>query len=242
MTVPSRPRPPAAATRASLERLLEALDYDALGAIYCDSGGAAFWREHRPAVAELGLRWAAEAGCRLSPGGRSLYVGAGVAELPVLLFELLELGRSCTAVNLRAAECAVLNRALAEVGLADRLQLQPVDAAAVLQPGGFDHVAVVNVLDDPETFPQVSAVTYGRAEPWRLDCDAFSAERDRIRRLAAGILEALSRPGWVCTTGEEVPWFLERASQLGVAVRVDDVAVETALVGDLLGFVRVGAS
>ena len=77
-------------TAAALERLMAVLDYQSLGEIYCDDGGAAFWQDRREAVVELGLAWAAQLGERLGEGGTSLYVGAGVAELPPL--EELDVG------------------------------------------------------------------------------------------------------------------------------------------------------
>src|SRR5690606_32090939 len=96
-------------TRELLKRLFDALDWAALGEIYCDEGGEAFWREHRRPARIAGLGWADALASRLPPGGRSLYVGAGVAELPAMIAERRELGRTVVATNLRARECEVLD-------------------------------------------------------------------------------------------------------------------------------------
>ena len=232
---------PSASTCELLERLMAALDYGALGAIYCDEGGDAFWADRRAAVVEVGLTWAKELAARVPRGGRSLYVGAGVAELPVLLTEVLDLERACLATNLREAECETLNESLAAVGLGKRLRLLDCDALDVIDRGPFDHVSMVNVLDDPEEFPWVSGVTYGRASPLDLEPAAFDAERTRIRALMSALLSSLALPAVITTTAEETPWVMEAAKRAGIQVDGDDVRVETALVGDALGFLRLSA-
>src|SRR5438309_8501751 len=98
-------------TLASMAHDFENLDYAELGPIYCDEGGDAFWEERRGPCQELGIKLAAVLRDRLRPGGRSLYVGAGVAELPPLVMETAELRRTVAAYTLRADEAAVLNRA-----------------------------------------------------------------------------------------------------------------------------------
>src|SRR5712691_10449608 len=97
------------ATLHAITRIFENLDYAALGPIYCDEGGDAFWEERRGPCQELGIKLATVLRDRLRPGGRSLYVGAGVAELPPLVMETAELGRTVAAYNLRTDEAGVLN-------------------------------------------------------------------------------------------------------------------------------------
>lgn len=229
-----------AATRARIEQVLAGLDYRALGDIYCDEGGEAFWADRRGPVRELGLDWAAAVIARLPRGGDSLYAGAGVAELPALIAEVLERERRCLATTLRQDEAAVLNAALAGAGLGDRLAVRAADARDVVGEGPFDHLSLVSVLDDPQTFPAVSAVTYGRAVPWTLDAAAFEHERAQVRALVAALVAALRRPALVTTTVEEAGWLLERAEAVGVPVRGEDVALDTALVGDPIGFLWWG--
>ena len=66
-------------TRAMISTLFKRLDYHALGPIYCDEGGDAFWKAKRGHCQTLGIRLAEVLRGRLKQGGRSLYVGAGVA-------------------------------------------------------------------------------------------------------------------------------------------------------------------
>jgi hypothetical protein len=49
----------------------------------------------------------------------------------------------------------------------------------------------------------------------------------------------LRRPGWITTSAEEVAWFLEQAEAVGARYEADDDLLETAVVGDPVGFVRV---
>jgi hypothetical protein len=232
--------PPTAATCALLDRVMDALDYRALADLYCEEGGAAFWEDRRPAVVELGLAWAAELAPRLAAGGRSLYVGAGVAELPALLMEACDLRRACDAVNLRARECEVIEAALRAHGAAERVRFTAGDAAEA-RGSGYDHLSAVSVLSDPETFPWLSGFGYGRIAPVDLDVEAFARERTRAQQLVAHLFAALAPRALVTTTDEEEAWWLHRAAQLGVPVQNDATELETALVGDRLCFLRIGA-
>ncbi|MBK8980113.1 MAG: hypothetical protein IPM29_29790 [Planctomycetes bacterium] len=222
------------------DELFERIDWAALGAIYCDDGGEAFWDEHRGPALVLGVTWADALGRRVARGGRSLYVGAGVAELVPMLHEAIDLQRRVVATNRRDDECEVLNAALAAVGVAaDVLRIEPVDARARLQAGPFDHVSVVSVLSDPETWPTVGAVTYGRMPPVLLDVGAFVRERDQIVDIVDGIGASLASQAVLTTTVEEVPWFLAWADRVQAHIEADDEVVESALVGDPIGFLEI---
>lgn len=231
---------PTPETVEMISSLLAELDYAALGGIYCDQGGEAFWEDRRAPVLEAGLAWAAALGRRLQPEGGSLYVGAGVAELPALVTEALDLGRRLGVANLRAAECEILNRGLASSGLEDRIRFVAGGVEAHLDNGPFDHLSVVSVLDDPETYPLVSGVTYGRIAPVLLDVAGFCQERDMVRALVAALFDAMGTPFVITTTAEEVAWFLHEAEARHLQVAADDESIETALVGDPIGFLTVG--
>ena len=235
MTIPSR------STRERIEALMDALDYQELGQIYCDEGGTEFWRAKRREVVNLGFLWAQSLARRLATSGRSLYAGAGVAELPAILTEVLDLNRGVVAANLRERECLSLNRSLQAAGLGEELQYRNADAGNLGGEGPFDHLCAVSLLDDPETFPQVSRATYGELHPVHLDLESFSAERERVRSLVDRLWRPLRKPFTITTTSEEVPWFLERADREGSAVMADDEVIQTAIVGDPLGFLVVSA-
>jgi len=210
------------------------LDYAALADIYCDEGGKAFWRAMRGPCRRLGLRIASALRGRLRRGGHSLYVGAGVAEIPALMMERLDLGREVLACNLRRKEVSLLRRACGPVSACFRA----MDAAGA--PGRFDHLWMVSVLNDPEEFPELSALSYGRADPSRFQVRKFAAQRRAVRRLADRCLRKLSLPALVTTSIEEVVWVEEWCARRGVSCRVEKKTYPSALVGDPVCFIHLG--
>jgi hypothetical protein len=171
---------------------------------------------------------------RLARGGRSLYVGAGVAELPALLVEALELQRTVEPYNLRESEVAVLNRACRSVPV----RFQGHDAIAA--HGRFDHLWIVSVLNDPERFPYVSLLSYGRADPFTFDSRRFEKERRNVRVIVDRCMQKLARPGLVTTSTEEVVWVAEWCHHHRIPYLVERKQYATALVGDPICFIRVG--
>ena len=226
--------------RAAAERLFAALDWRALGDVYFHDGGEQRWQSLRPRVLELGFDWARALLRRLPANGRSLWVGAGVAELPVLLAERLLRGRSLRAVNRGARECELLRDGLRAAGLAGDLAIEPVDAATAAAAADYDHLGCVSLFTDPGAFALLSAVTYGRLHPLQLDVEGFGRERGAARALAGRLFAGLRRPGWITTTTEEVAWFLEPAAAAGAATAADPEQLPAAVVGDPIGFLRVG--
>lgn len=228
---------------AEVERLtaavLEHLDWDALGEIYFHWGGSEFWEQRRPQVEELGLQLAQVLLPQLSYRGSSLWVGAGVAELPVLLAESWLTGRTVVASNLRERECEVLNAALAKAAPDVALRYVAGDARAVAGERAFDHIGCISVFSDPETWPLLSDVVYGRIAPAQLDVEQFARERDEARELARDLFARLARPGLVTTSAEEAAWFLEQAELVEAAIEASDDLVPTAVVGDPVGFLSV---
>ena len=221
-------------TLQAITRIFDSLDYQTLGPVYCDEGGDAFWEERRGPCQELGTKVAADLRDRLRPGGRSLYVGAGVAELPPLVMEKAELHRTVAAYNLRADEVAVLNRACAWLPF----EFQAKDAREA--EGPFDHLWIVSVLNDPECFPELGALSSGRANPVTFDPDSFTVERQAVLALAADCLEKIARPTLVTTSVEEIPWITDWCERHDVACVVEDADYPTAIVQDPICFIRLG--
>ncbi|MBX3462238.1 MAG: hypothetical protein KF830_03635 [Planctomycetes bacterium] len=219
--------------------VFERLDWGALGEVYCDFGGERFWRERRADVVTLGRELGKRLLHRVPRGGASLWVGAGLGELPVLLGEVLLHGRTVVAANLRARECELLNAALRSALPDVALAYVAEDARTAGGAGAFDHVGCISVFTDPETWPVLSDFAYGRVPPVRLDVERFVAERAAARALAAGLFARLRRPGLVTTTAEEVAWFLEPAAAVGAAIDAEAELVPTAVVGDPVGFLAV---
>ncbi|HZN41799.1 MAG TPA: hypothetical protein VFD82_23545 [Planctomycetota bacterium] len=221
------------------QRVLERLDWQALGEIYFHWGGEQFWRERLPQVVALGERLGMRLLQQLPRGGASLWVGAGVAELPVLLAEVLLHERTVTAANLRERECEVMNAGLLAAAPEVTLRFVAGDARTVEPGRSFDHIGCISVFTDPETWPVISDMAYGRVAPVQLDVERFLAEREATRAVAKGLFARLQRPGLVTTSAEEVAWFLEQAEAHGASVEASEDLVATAVVGDPVGFLTV---
>lgn len=221
-------------TRRTVAALFDRLDYARLGLIYCDEGGDAFWKATRKSCERLGLKLAWALRTRLKPHGRSLYVGAGVAELPILAVERLELNRELAAFNLRADEVAILNRAGKDFGI------HFVCGDASQASGRFDHLVIISALNDPERFPELSAVSYGRATPVTFDPEAFARERQTVLALADACLSKLTIPGLVTTSVEEIAWITDWCAQQGIPCAIEQKVYPTAIVGDPVCFIRIG--
>jgi hypothetical protein len=236
MTIPPFRLPPLRrSTRLAIARVFERLDYGRLGRIYCDAGGRAFWRARRATCERLGVRMARVLRTCLPPGGRSLYVGAGVAELPVLIMERLELQRTVAAFNLRPEEVRSLNRTLQALHVALSIQARSAATAA----GRFDHLWIVSVLNDPERYPELSALAYGRATPTRFNVAKFQKERDQVARLADACLNKVTVPGLVTTSVEEIPWVTDWGTRRGRHCVVEKVYYPSAIVGDPICLIRI---
>ena len=221
------------------QRVLDRLDWQALGEIYFHWGGEQFWRERLAKVVDLGEALGTRLLPQLPRGGASLWVGAGVAELPVLLAEVLLHERTVAAANLRERECEVMNAGLLEGAPDVALRFAAGDACTV-EPGRvFDHLGCISVFTDPETWPVISDMAYGRVAPVQLDVERFVSEREAMREVAKGLFARLQRPGLVTTSAEEVAWFLEQAEASGASVEASEDLVATAVVGDPVGFLTV---
>ena len=219
-------------TRQSAD-IFRRLDYAALGQVYCDEGGDEFWEAKRGLCRRRGAAIAAALRDKLPVGGYSLYVGAGVPEIPPLVMEVMELKRAVAAYNLRRKEVRVLNQACR----GSDLRFKQGDAGHA--HGGYDHLWIVSVLNDPERFPDLSALSYGRATPLTFKPMRFEKERRIVRQLVNRCLGKLLRPGWVTTTTEEVQWIAEWCHRRDIPYTVGDEQYPTATVGDPVCFVHI---
>jgi hypothetical protein len=148
--------------------------------------------------------------------------------------ETMELGRTVEPYNLRRAEVAALNRACHSIPIT----FHAADAASTR--GRFDHLWMASVLNDPERFPHLSPLSYGRGNPLTLDLLKFDTERRIVRALVARCMGKLARPGLVTTTTEEVIWIAEWCHRHRVPYRVGTRYYSTALVGDPICFIQIG--
>ena len=221
-------------TLKAIRRVFNQLDYQKLGPVYCYEGGDEFWRAKRTPCERLGSRVARALLRKLPRGGRSLYVGAGVAELPCLLAEAMDLHRDVEPYNLRRSEVIALNRACR--GTPVRFHARTAEEAK----GPFDHCWIVSVLNDPERFPDLSPLSYGNADPVTFNPAKFEQQRRIVRSIVDACMPKLSLPGLVTTSTEEVVWIADWCHRHGIPYRVERRQYPTALVGDPLCFIRVG--
>jgi len=221
-------------TTQQIKQIYQALDYETLGPIYCDEGGDAFWEDRRGPCQKMGVAIAKALRDRLPPQGRSLYVGAGVPEIPVLLMERLELHRTVCPYNLRQGEVDVLNQASGENGIP--FYCDSAESATKT----FDHLWIVSVLNDPEEFPNLSVLfSYGRADPLAFDTEAFLHEREAGVQLFANCMAKLTMPGWLTTSVEELPWVEHWCETHQRSYHIDPKTYPTALVGDPVCFIQI---
>ncbi|MFO0705388.1 MAG: hypothetical protein U0412_00910 [Nitrospira sp.] len=222
------------ATRSTIAHVFAQLDYKTLGPVYCYEGGDEFWRAKRGPSQRLGVVIANALRRHLATGGRSLYVGAGVAELPMLLMEPLDLDRAVEPYNLRRREVAVLNRACRSLPV--RFHARDASVAR----GRFDHLWIVSVLNDPERFPDLSPLSYGNVDPVTFNPSRFERQRQIVRAIVDRCMPKLARPGLVTTSVEEVVWIADWCHRKGIPYRVERRQYDTALVGDPICFIHVG--
>jgi hypothetical protein len=221
-------------TKALIRKTYTQLDYKTLGKIYCYEGGDEFWRAKRKPCERLGISLAQALLRKLPRGGRSLYVGAGVAELPVLLAEAMDLQRQVEPYNLRRSEVTALNRACR--GTPVRFHARTAASAR----GRFDHLWIVSVLNDPERFPDLSPLSYGNVNPVTFNSARFELQRRIVRSIVNRCMPKLSLPGLVTTSTEEVVWIADWCHRHSVPYRVDRKQYPTALVGDPICLIKVG--
>lgn len=221
-------------TRQAIASVFNHLDYKRLESVYCYEGGDEFWRAKREPCRRLGMKVADVLIKKLPPGGHSLYVGAGVTELPALLAEAIELQRQVAPYNLRQSEVTVLNRACRDLPV----RFLARDASSAQRR--FDHLWMVSVLNDPERFPHLSPLSYGQADPVTFNPVAFQKERQTVQAIVDRCMPKLILPGLVTTSTEEVLWIADWCHRHKIPYRVEQKQYPTALVGDPICFINIG--
>jgi hypothetical protein len=229
-----RPRRISPVARRAIEKVFHRLEYRTLGEVYCYEGGEEFWKAKREPCRRLGIRIGEALLTRLKPGGRSLYIGAGVTELPVLVVESLDLRRAVFPYNLRRLEVTSLNRSCRH------LPVRFYEKDARKAEGKFDHLWIVSVLNDPERFPHVAPLSYGRADPVTFDPALFQKERKLVRSIVNRCMPKLLLPGLVTTSTEEVIWIADWCHRNKIPYLVSRRPYPMALVGDPICFMRIG--
>ncbi|MEO0650729.1 MAG: hypothetical protein AAFZ65_08625 [Planctomycetota bacterium] len=221
---------------AALVEVEQALDWTLLGQVYCHEGGEDFFDDEQlDALREAALHFASDVGERLGdrPKGRSLYVGAGVAELAPILCDALLLRREVAIVALPGPESKELNRALtaAEERLGFALPRWSTKPLGSLRRDGFDHLWMVSVLNDPEAFPALSKRLYERGSP---PARALNRDRSAANALLDEAFRRIEAPCDFATSEEELPLLEGAARSRGLRLEVEEAGRLSAIVGDVV--------
>ena len=240
----------AQAFAAAVGELETTLDWERLGDLYCHEGGDAFFSPVQvEAQGEAGMHIAVALGeslaaIRRETPGRTLYVGAALAELVPVLFETLLLGREVVLHNLAGPEAEEINRALSRVeGEIGRAlpRIHTGDLASIAGP--FDHGWMTSVLTDPEAFPTLHDRLYGRTgedAACRLAPGGGDEARELVaaRRLMGELTARLALPALLTTTDEELPFARDACAARGWSLEVPDEGRLSAIVGDVVRHCR----
>lgn len=214
------------------------IDWDVIAGVVCDGESEGFFDdERREAVLDAGLKLAADVGDALGKAGvygKSLYVGAAVAELAPIMFEAIMLGRKVVWVNLPSPESEELCRAIAAVdGELPTPRTDPWDGRAV---GPVTHIWMTSVLTDPEVFPALHNELYRRqGTKEAVRGGRPKAERRAARELVDNCLLAVARERTLLTTtAEELEVWAAAAEEFGLRLDVDRKGRLSGLVGDVV--------
>jgi hypothetical protein len=227
---------------AALGALDAELDWELLGRSYCEGDGSEFFdAKLRARIRDTGMRFAEDIGRALGDArGRSLYLGAEIAELPLILAEHLVLGRRVEWLNIECAQTTELVRAIRAVGarLAVELPEPRVRALAEIEPESCDHLWMVSVLTDPDSFPALHDALYERAGgPLATGRGSLDDERKRAQALVEELLDRAA-PRCVLSTSDEERGLIELlAARRGWTLEFARGGRLTAIVGDR---VRIG--
>ncbi len=219
------------------------LDWELLGRAACEGDGSAFYDAAlRERILDTGFRLAQELGGSLEPGGKSLYVGAEVAEFPQILAECLLLDRRVEWLNLACDAAVEMARALGEVGakLGVELPRPRADGIDRLGRARFDHLWLVSVLTDPDHFPALHDELYQRrASALATGRGDLVAERSAAVALIDALLERARKNCLISASEEE--WTLVEPRIRGRQWQLEFLPgqLTTACVGDVVRFARV---
>ncbi len=202
-----------------------AIDWAAMGELYCHEGGEQFFPpQQREAVRDAGLAFAADLGSLVRPGGRSHYLGAAVAELPIMLFETIVLERKVHWTRLPGLESELLAEAMHELpGPTPRPPCPP--------PWPVDHLWCVSVLTDPDAFGALHDQLYERSGG---RAGNLEAERERAERLVEDALDDVAPPAILSTTDEEAPFFQQASTDRDWQLVFPSSGRLSGIVGDVV--------
>ena len=232
----------------TIARLDAEIDWDVCAAGYCEGDATGFFEpERREAILDAGLRLGADVGSALEERarrggpqvseGRSLYIGAAVAELAPMLFESIVLRRRVTWVALPTAEMTELTRALEVVDPALPRPRTSFPAGRWLAKdiGPCDHIWMTSVLTDPEAFPALHNELYGRRGTKEAVRGGHpKAERARAHELTAEAIATVRRTALLTTTDEELTIWRATVAEVRGTLDESPTGRTNGLVGDVV--------
>ena len=218
------------------------LDWEMLGRTYCEGDGSDFFDAAlRERMRDTALLFADDVASALRGShGASLYVGAAVAELPLILVEHLVLARRVVWINLDSAETGELRRALASTSkrLNVSVPLPHATDLASLEQAAFDHIWLVSVLTDPDHFPALHDALYERTGTHEATGrGSLAEERERANELIDCALACAASDCVLSTTDEELTLIAPRLAAVGLSLEPAASFRRSAIVGDR---VRIG--
>jgi len=228
---------------AAIGALVTELDWELLGRSYCEGDGSGFFDEGlRKRILDTGMRFANDVNKALGGArGRSLYLGAEIAELPLILAEHLVLGRRVEWLNIECVQTTELARAIRSVGgrIGVELPVPRAGGLAQVEPGSCDHLWMVSVLTDPDSFPALHDLLYERKSgPLATGRGSLVDERPRAEALVEEWLERAAPSCVLCTTDEERSVVEPLVARRGWTLEFPEGGRLTAIVGDR---VRIGS-
>jgi len=232
----------------TLAAVSDELDWVRLGACYCEGDARTFFDAgRREALIEVGLHLADDVATGLPAGGpgRSLYLGAALAELAPILAERLVLEREVTWLNRSGPEVDELRRATrtVEQRLGMELPTPSTDEVASVPASSCDHLWLVSVLTDPDAFPALHDALYERrGGELATGRGELTEERRRADELVDALLERAALPCALTTTDEELEIVGPLVARRGLELRVPEAARLSALVGDAVRVCRLDRS
>ncbi len=222
------------------------LNWERLGRAYCEGDGTDFFDDElRERWLDVGLKIADTLAGHLSHGsGRSVYVGAALAEVPIMLVESIVLGREVMWINIACDEIDELERVVRLV--AERFEIAlPLPSLAALESlprASFDHVWMVSVLTDPDHFPALHDELYDRrGTDLATARGTLSADRERAERLTIFAIDIAADGALFATTTDELTVVSPACVSRGRTLVSIASKLETAIVGDRLALHRCGA-
>jgi hypothetical protein len=222
---------------AAVSALDAELDWELLGLGYCEGDGSEFFDAAlREKILDTGVHFAEDvAGALGGAHGRSLYLGAEIAELPLILAEHLVMGRRVEWLNLAGPHTAEITRAIRAVSTRLSVEL-PVPTSRMLsdiEPASCDHLWMVSVLTDPDSFPALHDALYERTgSPLATGRGSLDDDRVRAEALVEALLDRATARCVLSTTDEERTLIEPAVVRRGWELALAPGGRLTAIVGD----------